>query len=131
MYFLKIDDEIFSATFSGKIADKDWDNRESKTITFSNLPQNVVESILYDGVEWHIYRPLINRVPTYDEDENIIVDENGEPVMTEIDVSEDYDNSAFSIRGPITVYPDGRVSVKMGKPTDLEQAYELLYGGIE
>ena len=131
MYFLKIDDDIFSATFSGKMIDKDWDDRESKTITFSNLSQNAVESILYDGVEWHIYSPHTVMKPVLDENGDEVLDENDEPMVVQVDVSEDYDNSAFSIRGPITIYPDGRVSVKMGKPTDLEQAYELLYGGIE
>ena len=31
--------------------------------------------------------------------------------------------------GPITDNRDGTVSIKMGKPTDLEDAMELLLGG--
>jgi hypothetical protein len=30
----------------------------------------------------------------------------------------------------LTVHIDGTCTVKMGKPTDLEDAYEILYGGM-
>ena len=43
---------------------------------------------------------------------------------------EEFDNSEFCIRGDLTVHVDGTCTVKMGKPTDLEDAYEMLYGGI-
>lgn len=124
MYFLKINDNTYPAEFTGKMADKDWDNRETKTIMLQNMTLQQVEGILYDDVEWYIYQPLTETRPFYN-------DETDETTFAEVDVSEEYDNSAFSIRGPITLYPDGRIAVKMGKPTDLEEAYELLYGGLE
>lgn len=124
MYFLKINDNTYPAEFTGKMADKDWDNRETKTIMLQNMTLQQVEGILYDDVEWYIYQPLVETRPFYN-------DETDETTFAEVDVSEEYDNSAFSIRGPITLYPDGRIAVKMGKPTDLEEAYELLYGGME
>lgn len=124
MYFLKINDNTYPAVFTGKMVDKDWDNRETKTITFEDITLQQVEEILQDDVEWHIYQPLTEVRQVFNE-------ETEEIVPTTVDVSIDYDNSAFSIRGPITLYPDGKISVKMGKPTDLEEAYELLYGGIE
>ena len=30
----------------------------------------------------------------------------------------------------MTKHTDGTCTVKMGKPTDLEDAYEMIYGGI-
>jgi hypothetical protein len=52
------------------------------------------------------------------------VDEAG--TVTEIA----YDKSAMSIPCGVLDNLDGTCTVFMGKPTDLEQAYELLYGGI-
>ena len=43
----------------------------------------------------------------------------------------EWDNSAFSLSGDITDHRDGTVTIKMGKPTDLEDAYEMLLGGDE
>ena len=61
------------------------------------------------------------------EDGAPLLDENGAPQVTER-VSE-WDNSDYSLSGPITDNRDGTVSIKMGKPTDLEDAMELLLGG--
>lgn len=128
--YLKIGEDIYKAEFTGKMKDVDWDNRSSKTITLANLPLNIVKSILHDNAKWHIYIPHTTKQQKIDpETGEPMVDENGDPIMEEIDTSEDYDNSEFSVRGDIIEHPDGTISVKMGKPTDLEQAYELLYGG--
>lgn len=106
MYYLKINNELYPAEFTGKMVDIDWDRRESKTIIFaSGFTFATVSSLLADDVAWSIYE-------------------------TDDDYSHEYDNSEFSIRGDITLRADGRVSVKMGKPTELEEAYELLYGGM-
>jgi len=43
---------------------------------------------------------------------------------------ESWDNSEYCFAGPVTDFRDGTVAVKMGKPTDLELAYEIMYGGI-
>lgn len=43
----------------------------------------------------------------------------------------EWDNSAYSLSGDITDHRDGTVTIKMGKPTDLEDAYEMLMGGDE
>lgn len=61
------------------------------------------------------------------EDGSPALDKAGNPV-TEEQTSE-WDNSEFSMSGPITDNRDGTVSIKMGKPTDLEDAMELLLGG--
>lgn len=132
MYYLKIGDTYFKAEFSGKVIDKDWDNRESKTIHVLEPKFNEVDSIMTDDTAWSIYTIVVeHRQKTDPETGEIIVDENGEPVIEDIYKEIVHDNSDFSVRGDITLHSDRTVSVKMGKPTDLEQAYEILYGGAE
>lgn len=40
-------------------------------------------------------------------------------------------SAIFNIAGDVTDHRDGTVSITMGRMTDLEEAYELLYGGNE
>ena len=105
MLNLKLNGNLYPADFAGKMNDIEWDRRESKTIIFApGLTVAQVEQLLGDDVAWSIY----------DDVEDI-----------------EYDNSEFRVLGDITLHPTGEISVKMGKPTDLEEAYELLYGGNE
>ena len=135
MLYLKINNSFYPATFTGKVVDKDWDNRSSKTITFLESSLVEVNSILQDDVEWAIYDHQVIRQQVVDpETDQPLYQEDSEtheqvPVMEDVDVSQEYDNSEYSIKGDVIIHPDGTISVKMGKPTDLELAYELLYGG--
>ena len=43
---------------------------------------------------------------------------------------EEYDNSDYCILGDITVHRDGKVTVKMGKPTG-EELYNILREAVE
>lgn len=113
MTYVKINNMEFQATINGKFKDSEWNGRESKTI---KLPMDypTATSLFHDGVTWSI----IDRT------------EDGE--------TQEWDNSEFSIPGDIVVHQNGYVSVKMGKRTEvedlsesLEEAYELLYGGVE
>lgn len=137
MLYLKINNSFYPATFTGKMIDKDWDNRSSKTITFLESSFVEVNSILQDDVEWAIYDHQVIRQQAVDSETNQpLYQEDSEtheqvPVMEDVDVSQEYDNSEYSIKGDVIIHPDGTISVKMGKPTDLELAYELLYGGNE
>ena len=69
--------------------------------------------LLPDGTPWSI----VQRTPA--PDESGTENEN------------EWDNSAYSLSGDITDHRDGTVTIKMGKPTDLEDAYEMLLGGDE
>lgn len=110
MYYLKVNDELYPAEFSGKMVDIEWDRRESKTITFaSGVTFTQAYALLADDTAWSI-------VESWDEDG--------------VERTNEYDNSAYSVLGDVTLHPSGAVSVKMGKPTELEEAYELLYGGM-
>jgi hypothetical protein len=43
----------------------------------------------------------------------------------------EFDNSEYNIAGDLTDHRDGTITAKMGKLTDLEEAYEIMLGGIE
>lgn len=146
MVYVKVNETLYPASISGKMQDKEWDGRESKAITMES-DFATVDALFPDGVEWSIV--MQEEVPAYqtnewsepvlDENGDPVLDENGDPVMTnksetvqvgtEIKQTE-YDNGGFYIRGDLIVHVDGTCTVKMGKPTDLEDAYEMIYGGM-
>ena len=107
MTFVKINNKLYPATVSGRMQDKDWDNRESKAITLEMGYATAVK-LFVDGLAWSIVQR-----------EEI----DGETHETE------FDNSEYNIAGDITDHRDGTITVKMGKLTDLEEAYEIMFGG--
>lgn len=118
MTFIKINETLYPATVSGRTADTAWDSRASKSITLE-MDYATAAATFVDGVKWSIVQQ--NEVPT--------LDENGEQIGTEVQETE-FDNSDYNLAGDITDHRDGRITVKMGKLTDLEQAYEIMLGGI-
>lgn len=130
MPYIKINDTLYPATVSGKMQDREWDNRESKAITLT-MTYATANALFVDGLAWSIVQQ--DEVPAYQKDENgeLVLDENGEPIQTGTETQEiEFDNSEFTIRGDLTVHVDGTCTVEMGKLTDLEEAYELMLGGI-
>lgn len=101
MVDVKVNGITYPAEVEGMINDYFWDGRESKSIT---LKMNITDALelFVDDIQWSII---------YDETE--------------------YDNSDFNVAGDITDHRDGTITVKMGKETDLEEAYEMIYGGNE
>lgn len=124
MNYIKVNDTLYPAVVSGKMADRDWDDRQSKSITLEMTYEEVL-ALLPDNTPWSIVQK--DTVPTYDESGEPILDEAGNPVMEE--QTTEWDNSEYSMSGDITDHRDGTVTIKMGKPTDLEDAYEMLIGG--
>lgn len=122
--YIKVAGELYPATINGKISDWDWDNRDSKGITLT-MTHAEAEALLPDGTPWAIVQKT--EVPAQNEDGTPKLDANGKQEAEE-KVSE-WDNSAYSLSGDITDHRDGTVTIKMGKPTDLEDAYEMLLGG--
>lgn len=125
MIYVKVNETLYPATIDGKMNDREWDNRESKSITLDGTFATV-DALFLDGTVWSIINE--NDVPVVDENGEVVLDENGE--ATYETKQTEYDNSEFLIRGDLTVHTDGTCTVKMGKPTDLEDAYEMLYGGM-
>lgn len=107
MVFVKVNGVEYYAGVSGQIVDSTWDGRESKAITINATYQEAVD-LFPDGVEWSI---LVKTQGDGEEEESVL----------------EYDNSEFNISGPVTDNRDGTITIKMGKPTDLEMAYEVLY----
>lgn len=98
--YVEINGIKYPASVTGKLSDKDWDNRESKSITIAMTYAEAMD-IFVDDVEWYIVHEL---------DEDIV---------------ESYDNSEYSIAGSITDHRNGEITVKMGKPT-AEELLEML-----
>lgn len=124
MIYVKVNGTLYPATIDGQMQNYQWDNRESKVITMQGTYDEIV-GLFKDGTPWSIV--MKETVQKRNEDGSPVLDKAGNPV-TEEQTSE-WDNSEFSMSGPITDNRDGTVSIKMGKPTDLEDAMELLLGG--
>ena len=100
MTYIKINDAVYPAAFRGVERDKEWNDRESKAITLEMSYEDAMAAFV-DDLEWAI---------VYEDGEN-----------TEI-----YDNSEYSVAGPVTDNRNGMVTVKMGKITDGEALAELM-----
>ena len=124
MIYVKVNGALYPATIDGQMQDYTWDNRESKTVTMQGTYDEIV-GLFKDGTPWSIV--MKEEVQKRNEDGSPVLDKAGNPVMEE--QTSEWDNSEFSMSGPITDNRDGTVSIKMGKPTDLEDAMELLLGG--
>ncbi len=124
MIYVKVNGALYPATIDGQMQDYTWDNRESKTVTMQGTYDEIV-GLFKDGTPWSIV--MKEEVQKRNEDGSLVLDKAGNPVMEE--QTSEWDNSEFSMSGPITDNRDGTVSIKMGKPTDLEDAMELLLGG--
>lgn len=118
MTYIKINDTLYPATITGRLADSEWDNRATKSITLEMDYATAVTTFV-DGLIWSIVQR--DEVPAYNE--------HGEPIGDEIQETE-YSNFEYNLAGDLTDHRDGRVTAKMGMLTDLEQAYELMLGGI-
>lgn len=117
MIFVKINNTLYPATVSGRVEDRDWDNRESKSIKLE-MDYATAKELFVNGLAWSIVQK--DEVPVYDE--------NGVQTGTEVRETE-YDNSEYILAGDLTDHRDGTVTAKMGKLTPLEEAYEMMLGG--
>lgn len=112
-YFIRVNNIDYpSLGVNGKMHNEDWDNRHTKTFRVEMTYQQAMATFK-DGTKWSIVS-----ITSPDEEE-----EPFEPY------EEVFDNSDFIFAGDVTDHRDGTVSVTMGQMTELEEAYELLYGG--
>ena len=130
MTYIKINNTKYPATINGKMSDTAWDGRASKAITLT-MDYATASALFVDGLAWSIVQQ--EEVPVYKLDENggYIYDENGEFIQIDTEMKEtEFDNSEYNLAGDIIDYRDGTITVKMGKLTELEEAYELMLGGV-
>ena len=113
MTYIKINDTLYPAIINGNVKDRAWDDRESKTITLEMAYADAI-ALFVDGLAWSI----LMDVEQVQEDGSIIT------------VQEEYDNSEYSMAGSITDNRDGTLSVKMGKPTQIETLESQITGTI-
>lgn len=125
MIYIKINSTLYPASIEGKMSDKDWDGRESKAITME-ADFDTVDALFPDGAVWSIVNE--ETVPVVDEEGNPILDNESNPTYETKQT--EFDNSEFSLRGDLTVHTNGTCTVRMGKLTELEEAYEIMLGGI-
>lgn len=109
--YIKVNQTEYPAAVNGVNNDRTWDGRDTKTITLT-MTHAEVAALLPDNTPWSIVQR-----ETVD-----VLDEQGQPTGQTKEVVNEYDNSAYSLAGDITDHRDGTVSIKMGKPTETENA---------
>ena len=113
MTYVKINGTTYPAVINGKHIDREWNDRESKTITLEMAYTDAI-GIFVDGLAWSI----LMDVEQEQEDGSIVT------------VQEEYDNSDYSMAGSITDNRDGTLAVKMGKTTKIEMLESQITGTI-
>lgn len=109
--FIKVNGQEYPATCIYNYKDRNWDMRETQTVHLT-MPYAQAAALLTSGVKWsNVFRETKDAL---DNDGNATG--QTEEVVTEEDMS------AYSLAGEIVDYRDGTVSIKMGKPTEAENA---------
>lgn len=109
--YIKVNNTEYPAEISGNPKDRSWGERGTKTITLTMTAAEVA-ALLPDNTPWSIVQ----------RDTVDVLDEQGQPTGETKEVVNEYDNSEYSLAGEIVDHRDGTVSIKMGKPTETENA---------
>lgn len=107
--YVKIGENQYEASITGRINDKDWDNRSSKAITVEMSYADAIK-MFNDDIEWFILQDVEETMEEVNE-------ETGEVIYRTVINTESYDNSEYSVAGSITDNRDGTITAKMGKVT--------------
>ena len=109
--FIKVAGQEYPATCIYNYKDRNWDMRETQTVHLT-MPYAQAAALLTTGTPWfNVTREMQDVL-----DENGMLTGQTEEVVTEEDMS------AYSLAGEIVDHRDGTLSVKMGKPTETENA---------
>lgn len=109
--YIKVNNTEYPAAVNGVYNDRTWDGRDTKTVTLT-MTHAEVAALLHDNTPWIIVqRDMVD-----------VLDEQGQPTGETKEVVNEYDNSEYSLAGDITDHRNGTVSIKMGKPTETENA---------
>lgn len=109
--YIKVNNTEYPAEINGNPKDRSWGERDTKTITLT-MTSAEVAALLTDNTPWSIVQR-----ETVDKPDN-----DGNPTGETEEVVNEWDNSEYSLSGAITDHRDGTVSIKMGKPTETENA---------
>lgn len=125
MVKVKINGIAYEAAINGQLSDPLWDGRASKAFTLKMSHDTALVAV-QSGTPWSIV--VTEQRPVIDAAGEPVLGADGAQVFETVET--EIDNTEYSIAGDVTDHRDGTVTVKMGKPTDLEDAYEMLYGGV-
>lgn len=109
--YIKVNNTEYPAAVNGNLVDRNWNGRDTKTI-YLTMSYDAVVALLPDNTPWSIVQR-----ETQD-----VLDEQGNPTGETEEVVNEWDNSEYSLAGEIVDHRDGTVSIKMGKPTETENA---------
>lgn len=109
--YIKVNGTEYPATTLYINKDRNWGDREVRRV-YLNMPYAEAAALLTSGTPWSVV--IRETAAEYDGSGN----STGQ--TTDYDTEEDM--SAYSLAGEIVDYRDGTVSVKMGKPTEAENA---------
>ena len=126
MTYIKVNDTLYPATIDGRIADYEWNRRDTKSITLT-MTYSEVLALLPDNTPWSIVQKDI--VQKYDENGKLLVDADGNPVTGEI--TTEFDNSEYTMSGVIRDNRNGTVTIKMGKLTEIESILSELESEVK
>lgn len=109
--YIKVNNTEYPAAVNGVNKDRSWDGRDTKTVTLTMTAAEAA-ALLPDNTPWSIVqREMVD-----------VLDEQGKPTGETEEVTNEWDNSEYSLSGDITDHRDGTASIKMGKPTETESA---------
>lgn len=109
--FIKVAGQEYPATCIYNYKDRNWDMRESVAVHLT-MPYAQAAALLPSGTPWsNVFRETKDKL-----------DNDGNPTGQTEEVVTEEDMSAYSLAGDITDHRDGTVSIKMGKPTETENA---------
>lgn len=109
--YIKVNNTEYPAAVNGNRTDRAWNGRDTKTIRLT-MSHDAVAALLPDNTPWSIIQ----------RDTVDVLDEQGNPTGETEEVVNEWDNSMYSLSGAITDHRNGTVSIKMGKPTETENA---------
>lgn len=126
MTYIKVNNTLYPATIDGRIADYEWNRRDTKSITLTMTYAEVL-ALLPDNTPWSIVQKDV--VQKYDENGKLLVDADGNPVTEEI--TTEFDNSEYIMSGVIRDNRNGTVTIKMGKLTEIESILSELESEVK
>lgn len=126
MTYIKVNDTLYPATIDGRIADYEWNRRDTKSITLTMTYAEVL-ALLPDNTPWSIVQKDV--VQKYDENGKLLVDADGNPITEEI--TTEFDNSEYTMSGVIRDNRNGTVTIKMGKLTEIESILSELESEVK
>lgn len=126
MTYIKVNNTLYPATIDGRIADYEWNRRDTKSITLTMTYAEVL-TLLPDNTPWSIVQKDV--VQKYDENGKLLVDADGNPVTEEI--TTEFDNSEYTMSGVIRDNRNGTVTIKMGKLTEIESILSELESEVK